>query len=92
MSHASVPKTRAQGTHHSMACRRVAWLVLLGGPVILAGCARVAPQQQRLVSKPNMQFADSLVFSYQDKLLTQIEPGSAAFAGAGSAGCGSCGE
>ena len=64
---------------------------LLCGVMLLTGCARVLPRHQRLVSKPNMQFSDSLVFSYQDRLLSQIESGSTSFSGGHSAGCASCG-
>lgn len=58
--------------------------------LMLAGCVSIAPRQQRLVSKPNMQFSGSSVFSYNDKLLTQIESGSASFTGGQSGSCGSC--
>ena len=58
--------------------------------VMLAGCVSVAPRQQRLVSKPNMQFSGSAVFSYHDKLLSQIESGSASSIGGQSGSCGSC--
>ena len=54
------------------------------------GCAQVPAPRQRLVSKPNMEFSDSLVFNYQHKLLPQVEPGSAFAAGAQSTGCTSC--
>jgi hypothetical protein len=72
--------------------RRLELTVLLCGTVVLAGCARVAPLEQRLVSKPNMQFSEAPVFGYRNRLLAQIESGSASFVGAQSAGCGSCGE
>jgi hypothetical protein len=56
----------------------------------LSGCSPVSPQRQRLVSKPNMTFSDSLVFNYQNKLLPQVEPGSTFSGGAQAAGCTSC--
>jgi hypothetical protein len=56
---------------------------------LLVGCA-VPVHQQRLVSKPSMQFSDSPVFNYQSRLLSQIEPGAAASGGAQAAGCTSC--
>ena len=65
-------------------------LLPLFGVLMMTGCVHVRPQQQRLVSKPNMQFSDSAVFTYQDKLLTQIESGSASFTGGQSGDCGSC--
>lgn len=67
---------------------RVAILVL---PLIgvSAGCA-VPVHQQRWVSKPSMQFAQSAVFDYQSKLLPQVESGAAASGGAQAAGCTSC--
>ena len=58
--------------------------------LMLTGCVHVPPQQQRLVSKPNMQFSSSAVFTYQDKLLTQFESGSASFTGGQAGDCGSC--
>ncbi len=56
----------------------------------LSGCVHIPPQQQRLVSKSNMQFSGSAVFSYQDRLLTQFESGSASFTGGQAGECGSC--
>jgi hypothetical protein len=54
------------------------------------GCVSIPPNQQRLVSKPNMQFSGSAVFSYQDRLVSQFESGSASFTGGQSGECGSC--
>jgi hypothetical protein len=81
-----------RGAARAQARARFRLAVLMCAAVALVGCARVAPEQQRLVSKPNMQFSDSHVFDYQTGLLTQIESGSASFTGGQSAGCGSCGE
>ena len=64
--------------------------VLIVVMLILSGCAHVPPLQQRLVSKPNMQFSDSSVFNYQDRLLSQFESGSASSVGGRSSDCGSC--
>jgi len=66
-----------------------AWLAL-AWLLLATGCAQVGPEQQRLVSKPNMTFSDSLVFSYQNGLIPQVEPGSAFSGGAQSSGCTSC--
>lgn len=57
---------------------------------LCSGCATVGPQQQRLVSKANMVFSESVVFDYTNKLLPQTEPGSAFSGGAQSSGCTSC--
>ena len=65
-------------------------VLLLFGILMLTGCVSVSPNQQRLVSKPNMQFSGSVVFSYHDKLLTQMESGSASFTGGQAGNCGSC--
>jgi hypothetical protein len=62
----------------------------LASSLLFTGCAQVGPQQQRLVSKPNMEFSDSVVFGYQHKLVSQVEPGSAFGGGAQSSGCTSC--
>ena len=66
------------------------FVMLVCSALMAAGCETLKPRQQRLVSKPNMQFSGSLVFSYHDKLLTQIESGSASFTGGQSGNCGSC--
>ena len=59
--------------------------------VFLTGCAVPAVRQQRLVSKPNMLFSDSPVFTYNAaRLLPQLEPGAATSGGAQNAGCTSC--
>ncbi len=55
-----------------------------------AGCARVPVAAQRLVSKPNMVFGDSMVFNDPRRLVAQIEPGSAFSGGAQAAGCTAC--
>jgi hypothetical protein len=75
---------------YRLACWMAAWGMgagLLGGA---AGCARVGVHQQRLVSKPNMVFSDSVVFGYSNRLMPQIEPGSAFSGGAQAGGCTSC--
>lgn len=89
MTEPSICKNRAldvnlRGARHSF------FILLLCAILILAGCAHVPPRQQRLVSKPNMQFSDSAIFSYQDRLLSQFESGSAASVGGQSGDCGSC--
>ena len=58
--------------------------------ITLTGCVNIPSHQQRLVSKSNMQFSGSAVFSYQDRLVTQFESGSASFTGGQSGDCGSC--
>ena len=68
----------------------IASLVFLG-LIALGGCTAPAVRQQRLVSRPNMLFSDSLAWNYDaPRLLPQIAPG---FAGAGASqnsGCTSC--
>jgi hypothetical protein len=58
--------------------------------LVCTGCVAVAPNEQRLVSKPNMVFSESAVFGYDNKLLSQMEPGSAFSGGCQSSGCTSC--
>lgn len=58
--------------------------------ILFSGCKAVPLQDQRLVSKHNMTFSDSPVFSYQSSVLTQIEPGTASSGGAQAAGCTAC--
>jgi len=70
------------------------WLARAGCAAGLAGvltaCSHVGPHEQRLVSKPNMEFSDSPVFRYQSRLTPQVEPGSTTSGGAQSSGCTSC--
>jgi hypothetical protein len=62
---------------------------LLG--MALTGCSSVPVQQQRLVSKPDMLFSDSLVYNYDpSRLILQIETGRAASGGGQASGCTSC--
>jgi len=66
------------------------WLASAAGLVLLSGCARVEMSEQRLVSKPNMQFSTSAVYDYSSRLSPQIQPGLAASGGARASTCTSC--
>jgi hypothetical protein len=57
---------------------------------LLNGCAAVGPEEQRLVSKPNMQFAPSAVYNYSSKIMPQVLPGLATSGGAQSSTCTVC--
>jgi hypothetical protein len=63
------------------------WSVVL---VLATGCAAVKVNEQRLVSKPNMQFSRSAVYSYSSKILPQILPGLASTEGAQASTCTLC--
>ncbi len=63
---------------------------LICGILFMGGCVSMTKKDLRLVSKPNMQFNGTAIFSYQDKLLTQFESSSASFTGGQSGDCGSC--
>ncbi|HAH98557.1 MAG TPA: hypothetical protein DCO70_04425 [Verrucomicrobiales bacterium] len=63
---------------------------LLVSSIGCAGVGQVGISEQRLVSKPNMLFSQSGVFVYQNRLIAQIEPGSAMSGGGQAAGCTSC--
>ena len=65
-------------------------LLLAVGAGGIQSCKTVAVNEQRLLSKPNMTFSDSYAFSYQPRLVVQVEPGSASSGGAQAAGCTSC--
>lgn len=80
-------QTRAENPRWT---RRCFMALLFCSTLILAGCSLVPLQQQRLVSKPNMQFSGSVIFNYQDRLLSQFESGSASSVGGRSSDCGSC--
>ena len=58
--------------------------------LLASGCATVGPEQQRLVSKPNMQFSQGAVFSYSSKLMPQVQPGLATSGGAQPSTCTLC--
>ncbi len=59
--------------------------------LLVTGWAAPAVRKQRFVSKPNMLFSDSAVFTYNSaRLLPQLEPGSATSGGAQNAGCTAC--
>ncbi|HHU15903.1 MAG: hypothetical protein KBI41_03975 [Kiritimatiellae bacterium] len=66
--------------------------VLMGVTLMLAGCAHVPAEQQRLVSKPNMQFQKAPMFNPLNRLLTQFESSSASSVGGQSSGgaCSAC--
>ena len=54
----------------------------------LTGCVGV--HEQRLLSKPNMQFSRFAVFSYSSKTMPQIQPGLAATGQAKASTCTAC--
>ena len=58
--------------------------------VLLSGCASVGVHEQRLVSKPSMQFSRSVVFDYSSKVLPQAQGGLAVSGGAQASTCTSC--
>ncbi len=60
------------------------------GLQVLAGCASVGMEDQRLVAKPNMEFSRSAVYSYSSKIMPQIQPGLAVSGGAQASTCTSC--
>jgi hypothetical protein len=63
----------------------------LAAMLLLAGCSGPTARQQRLVSKPNMLFSESLAFSYNSsRLLPQLETGLDTFGGGQNTGCTSC--
>ncbi len=83
-----------RGTGNPVRGRGCLAALLVGGALILAGCAHVPPQQQRLVSKPNMTFDGAAMFSSLNRLVTQFESSSASAVGGQSSGgsCSACGE
>lgn len=60
------------------------------GILALAGCQAVPVHQHGLVSRPGMQFSDSLAYADSSPVLAQIETGAAGAGGTPSAGCTSC--
>ena len=55
-----------------------------------AGCSTVGVHEQRLVSKPNMQFSRTAIYSYNSKIMPQIQPALAISGGAQPSSCASC--
>lgn len=85
-------KTKMRGRDpHWRTCCSVAVLICVA--LMMAGCAHVPAEQQRLVSKPNMQFQGAPMFNPLNRLLTQFESSSASSMGGQSSGgaCSACG-
>lgn len=89
MKETSIQKIQLKaGNSYKLRIYFVAFMII--SSLILVGCVHVKPHQQRLVSKPNMQFSGSVVFNYQDRLLSQFESSSASSIGGQSGSCSSC--
>ena len=58
--------------------------------LFMTGCATVGVEQQRLVSKPNMQFSEVRAFGDPTRIASQLEPGRVVTGGAQSSVCTSC--
>jgi len=58
--------------------------------LLASGCTLVGPEQQRLVSKPNMQFSRTTAYTDSVKLMPQIQPGLATAADASASTCTLC--
>jgi len=58
--------------------------------VLLTGCASVDDQGQRAVTRPNMQFSRSAIYTYSSKLMLQLQPGLAISGGAQPSTCALC--
>jgi hypothetical protein len=58
--------------------------------LLLAGCSSVGIHEQRLVSKPNMQFSQSTVHSYSSRIMPQLQPGLVVSGGAQPSTCTVC--
>lgn len=71
------------------AAGRLALVAALLG-LVLTGCRTVPPTEQRLVSRPVMQFNERPAFVTNSSLLSQTEPGAAVSGGGANSGCTSC--
>lgn len=91
MSNTSIYKNKTKTGNRTRSCHFFA-VLLVCSALLITGCTHVTPQQQRLVSKPNMQFYRSTMFSYESRLLSQVETSLASAAGSPSSGgaCSSC--
>jgi len=79
--------------HHR---KRIHWLsgwaamaLTLG---LSCGCRTVPVDEQRLVSKPCMQFSDSPLLTPHPLLISLVETGRASAGGARPTGCSACGR
>ena len=63
---------------------------LLASTLLTLGCSSVSVAEQRLVSKRNMLFAESSVFSDSPSFHSIVEPGTAGSGGGQAGGCTSC--
>jgi hypothetical protein len=78
------PPSESSGLRPLLRSLPLALLALAGG------CATVGPQDQRLVSKPNMQFSRTAAYSYAWKLESNLLTGLQSPAGATATTCASC--
>ena len=65
-------------------------IALFFAMLLMPGCASVDVHQQRLVSKPNMRFSRSAVYSYSSRIMPQLQPGLAVSGGAQPSTCTVC--
>ena len=61
-----------------------------GVALLLCGCTTVGVHEQRLVSKPNMEFSRSMIHSYDARVLSQVQPGRDVTSGAQASSCTLC--
>ena len=88
--HFSTKRAASKEHCRPVTVRRVLLPAAVLGVAALTGCASVGLEQQRLVSKPNMEFGRSAVFSYSSKILPQVLPGLAGMPGAAATTCTAC--
>lgn len=69
---------------------RIGLLTLLPILNVLTGCSTLTLDDQLLVSKPNMLFSRSAVYSYSSRIMPQILPGLATSEGATPSTCTIC--
>jgi hypothetical protein len=55
-----------------------------------AGCSTVGVHEQRLVSKPNMQFSRTFAYGYTSRIMPQLLPGLGVSGGAQPSVCTVC--
>jgi len=67
------------------------WVILLlGASQLLTCCSSLIVEQQRLVSRPNMQFSEMRAFNDPTRISSQLEPGRVATGGAQASVCTTC--
>lgn len=76
--------------HRQTPNRSIRLIFFAAGGLLLSGCTTIPAYQQSYLSKPNMQFEDTIVYNTEPRFQGSYEPGSPTASGAGATGCAAC--